>query len=126
MPGVKGRSGRKKEPRRLVNEALARADKHFPEIYQTLIDKALGSSHTTHCPQCQHEFIIQGYNPDANVAIYLVDRRLGKPHQSIDQRIKASVLVTADDYELATRLTASMEAKVLEEFTPILIEAPEP
>lgn len=114
--GARVGSGAKKQPSRLVNEALARCDQKFPEIYQTLIDKALGSPHKTHCPECRHEFTVEYCNPDANVAIYLVDRRLGKPRQSIDARV-AAVIVTADDYELATRLTQAIEAKVIESYS---------
>jgi len=94
MSGVKGRSGRNKSPSTIINQALARCDRNFPEIFQVVVDKAL-----------------QG---DKECAIYLIDRRLGKPHQSIDQRIKAAVLVTADDYEMASRLSSAAQQQVID------------
>ncbi len=95
MSGVKGRSGPRKSPSTIVNQALARCDKNFGDIFQVIIDRALGG--------------------DEKCAIYLIDRRLGKPHQSIDTK-SVAVIVTADDYELASRLTRSTEALLLNEY----------
>jgi len=80
MAGVAGRSGRKKKPSTLVNEALDRVDQHLPELFQSLIDRAT-----------------QG---DREAAIYLIDRRLGKPKQHTD--------ITSDDKQLGTGIITEL------------------
>ena len=81
MPGVKGRSGRKKVVSTLVNEALKRVDENLPNIFQALIDRAK--------------------NGDREAQIYLIDRRLGKPKQQIDADFKGAVgLMTATEYRV--------------------------
>lgn len=83
MSGKRGRSGRPRKPSTLVNEGLERVDQRLPELFEKLIDRALEG--------------------DKDCLIYLIDRRLGRPHQSIDQRIKGQVELTADAYLAALR-----------------------
>jgi len=118
-------AGRKKSPTKLLTEALARADQKFPEMYEALQDIALGSNKTVICPDCGREIVVYGCSPDKDVLIYLVDRRLGKPHQSIDQRIKAAVLVTADDYEMASRLSSAAQQQVIDSIEVLQLPPPE-
>lgn len=79
----------------MINEALALNDKNFPAIFQVIIDKALKG--------------------DKECAIYLVDRRLGRPHQSIDNRIKADITVTAEQYRIAIKEAEEYEREFLKE-----------
>jgi hypothetical protein len=62
--GKKGRSGRKKAVGTLVNEAIDRIDQEMPEIVDKLIQK--------------------GLDGDREALIYLVDRRVGKPRQTVE------------------------------------------
>ncbi len=52
---------------------------------------------------------------DREALIYLIDRRMGRPHQSQDLRIKAGVVTfTPDEYELMTRVQIA-EKELIEE-----------
>ena len=68
MPGVKGKSGRKKVISTLVNEALLAVDQQLPAIFTALIKRAADG--------------------DRDAQIYLIDRRLGKPKQQTDLELK--------------------------------------
>lgn len=59
MSGVKGKSGRKKSLKTIMNEALELIDQAFPEIIGVLIRKALEG--------------------DREASEYLLNRRIGKP-----------------------------------------------
>ena len=62
--GARVGAGRKKVPSTLVKEALQRLDTDTPAIFQKLTEMALAG--------------------DVKAAIYLIDRRLGKPIQAVD------------------------------------------
>ena len=64
MAGVKGRSGRKRDPRNAVSYFNRLYDKHALKLAEVSIDKALGG--------------------DREMLIYCHDRRLGKPKQQTD------------------------------------------
>ena len=81
MPGTKGHSGRKKSFSKQIENALEQVDANIEAIFQTLITKA-----------------IEG---DKDCAIYLIDRRLGRPHSSLDARIKGELHISADELQLA-------------------------
>lgn len=84
MAGKPGRSGRRKAVGKQIDEAIASLDIELVELVNKLIEKAKDG--------------------DREALIYLIDRRMGRPHQSIDTRIKASVLTfSPDEYELMTR-----------------------
>lgn len=103
MSGVKGRSGPKKKPSTLVNEALDAIRQDLPELFKSLRDMAVKEPH------------------DREAAIYLIDRILGKPKQQTDidlsggQELGAGLMVqlfkilTERQKELESR-----EVKVLE------------
>ena len=95
MSGVKGRSGPRKSPSKLVNEALAKLDINLPLIFESLIQNALKG--------------------DREAQIYLIDRRMGRPHQSIDQRIKGTFHLSADDYKLAIILPQLEQQRFIEQ-----------
>ena len=108
MSGVKGRSGRKKLPSTLLDEALQTIDDNFPALIQSLVDLAI--SEKPGAPQA---------------AQYLLDRRLGRPHQSIDQRIKASLELNADELLSSTEQVRLESAKILDTVSYKLIEGGE-
>jgi hypothetical protein len=82
MPGIAGKSGRKKKVSTLINEAVDRVDQKLPELFEALIGKAL-TQVMVECPNCQHEFERPG-GGDKEAQIYLIDRRLGKPKLAVD------------------------------------------
>lgn len=94
MAGIKGRSGRKRIP---GNEEKAWFEDQravlLPIAMRTLREKARHGSETA--------------------AKYIVDRFLGTPHQSIDHRVKAGVIVTPDEYELASRAVLEAQEQAL-------------
>ena len=94
MSGVAGRSGRRKNFKHQCDEAINEVDANIKEIFKTLIDKAKGG--------------------DKESAMYLIDRVMGRPRQEIDQRIKAMVIVSPDDYEMAVRVAIADEKRLLE------------
>lgn len=96
MSGIKGKSGRKKTPSTLVNEALNLVDQKLPDIFQALIKRATEG--------------------DRDAQIYLIDRRLGRPKQETDLRVKGIIAFTAEDYELLTRPKAD-ETRLITEYT---------
>ena len=95
MAGVKGRSGRKRVPGKAISMALDRvAERDLPEIIAKLVEKAK--------------------NGDKDCAIYILDRVLGRPHQSIDARIKGDIEVNADKLRLAIEKAAEYQRITLE------------
>ncbi len=85
MSGKPGRSGRRKAIGKQIDEAIAHLDIELVELIDKLVDKAKEG--------------------DREALIYLIDRRMGRPHQSQDLRIKAGVVTfTPDEYELMTRV----------------------
>ena len=68
--GARVGAGRKKEPSTLVKESLERLDSDIPAIFKKLTEVALAG--------------------DVKAAMYLIDRRLGKPQQDVG-------LVSQDD-----------------------------
>ncbi len=83
MSGQKGRSGRRPQWESLAADSMQLIERNMPAIFQVLIDKAMAGNQ-----EC---------------AIYLIDRRMGRPRQEIDARIKSLISFTADDYELMGR-----------------------
>lgn len=94
MSGKKGRSGCKKRPATVINDYLEsiKTDE-LPDILKSMVEKAKAG--------------------DKELQIYLCDRVLGRPRQAIDQRIQALVLVTPDEYEMATRAVKEAESALL-------------
>lgn len=84
MSGKPGRSGRRKAIGKQIDEAIAHLDIELVELIDKLVSKAKEG--------------------DREALIYLIDRRMGRPHQSQDLRIKAAMVsFTPDEYELMTR-----------------------
>ena len=84
MSGKPGRSGRRKAMGKQIDEAIAHLDIELVELIDKLVSKAKEG--------------------DREALIYLIDRRMGRPHQSQDLRIKAAMVsFTPDEYELMTR-----------------------
>jgi len=94
--GKKGRSGPKKQLSRLMNEALDMVDQSLPDIFQALIKRATEG--------------------DRDAQIYLIDRRMGRPKQETDLRVKGIITFTPEDYELLTRPKAE-ETKLIAEYS---------
>ena len=93
ISGVKGRSGRKPNLKTVLDKALLMIDADIEGIIGTLIKKALDG--------------------DRDSAIYLLDRRLGRPRQEIDQRVSAIVKMTPEEYETVTRIAMVEEGAML-------------
>jgi len=74
------------------------------------------TSLTIECPKCKERFDIPG-GGDKEVGFYLIDRRMGRPRQEIDQRIKGILAFTADDYKLAISMAEEEDRKLLKEGT---------
>lgn len=95
MSGVKGRSGKRKLPSTIIEEALNRVKtEELPKLLQVLIDKAVGG--------------------DRDSAIYLLDRVLGRPAASIsmDAKVKA-ITFSADDYQACITTVQQEEQQLL-------------
>jgi len=88
MPGVKGRSGRKRNPRNAQRYFNDKFDGSLFELTAKLIKKALEG--------------------DREMLIYCFDRRLGKPKQSTELDISGGEELTAG---LVTQLFAMLAAK---------------
>ncbi len=106
MSGVKGRSGRRPNADRLWARTIeGLKEQSVPLAYQCLVDNIK--------------------NGKLEAAIYLIDRVEGRPRQEIDNRIKAQIIISPDDYELAIRQVKAAEAKLLTDYSissPIPIE----
>ena len=95
MAGVKGKSGRKRIPSNEEKEWLeSQRAVLLPIAFRILKVKAREGSE--------------------NAARYIIDRFLGTPHQSIDHRVKAEVIVTPDEYELAARELLEAQVQALQ------------
>ena len=81
MVGIKGKSGRQPSWTSQVNKALKSLDASLPTLIEKLITRA--------------------ETGDREALIYLIDRRMGKPRQEIDNRVTATVSMSADDYKIA-------------------------
>ena len=86
--------GRKKLPATIIKEMLEKDAQNLPAYLAKLGEKALEG--------------------DKEALIYLVDRHLGRPHQSQDLRVKGMISFLPDDYELMTRPLIE-EQKLLDE-----------
>jgi len=105
MAGKKGRSGRKKKPSTLVNEALDGIRQDLPELFKSLRDLAIDDK-------------------DREAAIYLIDRILGKPRQQTDiditggQELGAGLVVQL--FKILTERQKELEGKEIKQ-----VEGPE-
>lgn len=99
MSGQKGRSGRRPQWESLAAGSMQLIERNLSGIFQVLIDKALAGN--------------------AECAIYLVDRKMGRPRQEIDARIRSVISFTPDDYELMGRVRTH---KIAVEPIPLLTE----
>lgn len=102
MAGIKGRSGRKKTPKRTLEDYLRAHEDDMPEILQALVDRAKSG--------------------DSVVGMYLVDRYYGKPRQGVD--FKGQLLTASADalLESVTRAQELGQAsrQILEVYRPLL------
>jgi len=104
--GARIGAGRKKALKTQIKDFLAEDRQNIGEYLKTIREIGLDAT-----------------NPATvrlNALQYLSDRHLGRPHQSLDARVKGEVLFTADDYALIYQARAE-EAKQIEA-TPLLIE----
>ena len=82
--GYKNPRGRPKKIGYAGLDALERIRHRLPNLIEVIYNRALKG--------------------DKDCAVYLVDRVLGRPHQSIDQRVLIKPVLTADDLALAVRI----------------------
>ena len=99
MPGVKGKSGRKRNPRNAQRYFNDKFDGSLFELTDTLIQKAMEG--------------------DKELLIYCFDRRLGKPKQSTELDISGGEELGAG---LVVQLFSMLAAKRKELDNPIQIE----
>ncbi len=92
--GAKGRSGRKPNQATLLKRALSIIDANFEEIVQQCVENA-----------------IKG---DKESIFYCIDRKLGRPAISIDQRVRGVVRITADERRIAIMEAHEDMRRVLE------------
>ena len=90
------RQPRSKSPQTILKLAFQRLDDNIEEIFQRLIDKAL-----------------QG---DKDCLQYLIDRKLGRPHQSQDLRITAKRIYSPEELQLMS-IPLLNEARLLKEWS---------
>ena len=108
-------------PEKDVKEAIEALSADVPQLFEKLKVIALGLSIV--CPECGKE--VPGARPDKDALVYLIDRVLGRPRQEIDARVKGTMLVlTAEDYELATRVTVAAEQALLEGVSTTALQLP--
>ncbi len=93
MAGVKGRSGRHPKPSTIVNRAMAIIDKNFEAIMQQCVNNA-----------------IKG---DKESIFYCIDRKLGRPSISVDQRIRGVIGITADERRIAIMEASQVQDAIL-------------
>ena len=110
MAGVKGRSGRKKLRKTVISDLMEQvADEDLPEIIKNIVKWAKEG--------------------DKQSAFFISDHILGRAPIRLDARIKAMMTMTAEDYELATRLGKAEEIEILgklEDDNPLLPQGQEP
>lgn len=115
MSGKKGKSGRRKKQITELADWVEANKGKVTDLLEALYTRGL-EMQSVKCPKCQNSFEIKSCG-DRESAIYVIDRILGRPHQSQDLRIKAGVLTfTPDDYELMTR-PGLAEQELIEEHT---------
>ena len=109
MTGVKGRSGRKRAPTRIVTEALAALCADVPELLEALRNYAMGNPII--CEHCGKA--LKARKPDPDAIIYLIDRAIGRPKQETSIDLKTSASMAPEDYELAVREAQEAETRLL-------------
>ncbi len=105
------KGGRPRNLIKLLNKINLRLEQALPDVFTALINKALEIIPIT-CPQCGFKHDIIGCG-DKEVAMYLIDRRLGKPRQQVDSNImQATVNLSPADYaKWADRLNEFQESQ---------------
>ena len=97
------RQPRSKSPQNILKQAFQRLDDNIEEIFQKLIDKAL-----------------QG---DKDCLQYLIDRKLGRPHQSQDLRVTAKRDYSPEEIQLMS-IPLLNEARLLKEWREDAVQEP--
>lgn len=109
MTGVKGRSGRRRAPSRIVAEAIEALSARVPELLEALQVYAIGAPLT--CEHCGKPLKATKVDPDA--IIYLIDRAIGRPKQEQRIELNASINMAPEDYEMAVRAAQDAEIRLL-------------
>ena len=116
MSGVKGKSGRKKVPDKVIQEYLEANQERIPELLEGLTNKALDKIRIK-CPDCGRDIEIPHVS-DKDAAIYIIDRHLGRPKQQVDTKVTGQFTITPDMRALAARELIEVkteETRLLEE-----------
>ena len=103
MSGKKGRSGRQPRAVELArargkDDALSCVRRRLPEILEVIVQKAEAG--------------------DKECAIYCVDRVLGRPRISLDQRLRTEVEISPDDYMRALQKVQELAGMLPTEVLP--------
>jgi hypothetical protein len=109
--------GRKPKAETLYKEMIGKYAQHAPQFADEMTAKALPQSLPVTCPKCKHEFVIEKVpgTGDKDVLFHIEDRLLGKTPIAIDQRTSIKIMVSAEDYERASRLVITEEKLLLNE-----------
>jgi len=94
MAGVKGRSGRHRSLGTIKRDIETKLDSIVVDAYDVLANA-----------------VAKG---DINAAIYAINRRQGTPKQSIDQRTRLELSLSADDFARNRLVAQQRETKLLE------------
>jgi len=78
-----------------IKKALAMVENHLPELFEVLVARAMDG--------------------DKDCLTYLIDRLMGRPHQSLDQRIQGDISIAPAAHLRAIEEAKKYEAEVIEE-----------
>lgn len=90
MSGKPGRSGRKPAPKNLIDRMLARSEPSLPDIWQGLVDLAMGVR-IGKLNENGEMVNVYGKPPDKEAIAEIMNRHFGRPKIEIDQRTKHEV-----------------------------------
>ena len=111
MSGKPGRSGRRPAPKTLIDRMLAISEPRLPDIWQSLVDSAIGVRIGT---VNEDGVMVNVYSkpPDREAIAEITNRHFGKPRIELDQRVKAEIgTLSASDCLQALRETEKIEAE---------------
>ncbi len=86
--------GRPKTLTHQIDEALKLLDDELPNLIRRLIHLAYEKN-------------------DRDALIYLIDRKMGRPRQEIDSRIRTQIIVSPEDYQVAIQQVRDQEKLLL-------------
>lgn len=106
--------GRKPNKETMYKRAIDLYQENFEEIVREMIAKALAQEIVVECPECGHKWKLKvAGTGDKDLLIHIDNRILGRAAQTIDHRISATLKVSPEDYEDASRKVIEGEFRLL-------------